>query len=47
MKGNRFIVIDDGTTVINTTDGSLATGKIGLRTYQNTGAFDNVLVLPN
>ena len=47
VKGNRFIVIDDGTTVINTTDGSLATGKIGLRTYQNTGAFDNVLVLPN
>ena len=47
VKGNRFIVIDNDTTVIDITDGSLATGKIGLRTYQNIGIFDNVLVLPN
>ena len=47
VKGNRFIVIDNGTTVIDVTDGSFATGKIGLRTYKNVGMFDNVLVVPN
>ena len=47
VKGDRFIVIDNGTTVIDWNDSTFATGKIGLRTYQNLGVFDNVLVLPN
>ncbi|MDQ6421408.1 cellulase family glycosylhydrolase [Paenibacillus sp. LHD-117] len=47
MKGSSFKAYVDGVKKISVSDASLSSGYIGLRTYDQTAVFDNLLVSMN